>query len=162
MGWSVDQICLPGEWSLMRCGTRIDPLMPADPVRGRRWADHRHTLGAIAWKYCPSSPWRDPPDELGSFQTVHKRLIRWAVTTPGRRSSPPSWASRMPTTTSTASGSGLHARQGLSAHRRRTRKECPAPASPQSRARTPTRWAEYQGSCSNRRLTRHPQATSAT
>ncbi|MFC0058186.1 transposase, partial [Streptomyces actinomycinicus] len=25
------------------------------------------------------SPWRDPPDELGSFQTAHKRLIRWAV-----------------------------------------------------------------------------------
>ncbi|MET8572081.1 hypothetical protein [Streptomyces sp. NPDC004783] len=24
--------------------------MPADPVRGRRWADHRRTLEAIAWK----------------------------------------------------------------------------------------------------------------
>ncbi|WP_410002565.1 IS5 family transposase [Streptomyces sp. PBH53] len=58
---------------------RIEPLMPADPVRGRRWADHRRTLEAIAWKYRTSSPWRDLPDELGSFQTAHKRLIRWAV-----------------------------------------------------------------------------------
>ncbi|MFD0723774.1 IS5 family transposase [Streptomyces globosus] len=58
---------------------RIAPLMPADPVRGRRWADHRRTLEAIAWKYRTNSPWRDLPDELGSFQTAHKRLIRWAV-----------------------------------------------------------------------------------
>ncbi|WP_375803486.1 IS5 family transposase [Streptomyces sp. A012304] len=58
---------------------RIEPLMPADPVRGRRWADRRRTLEAIAWKYRTCSPWRDLPDELGSFQTAHKRLIRWAV-----------------------------------------------------------------------------------
>ncbi|TVZ84827.1 putative transposase of IS4/5 family DUF4096 [Streptomyces sp. BK340] len=58
---------------------RIKPLMPADPVRGRRWADHRRTLEAIAWKYRTCSPWRDLPEELGSFQTAHKRLIRWAV-----------------------------------------------------------------------------------
>lgn len=58
---------------------RIEPLMPADPVHGRRWADHRRTLEAIAWKYRTNSPWRDLPDELGSFQTAHKRLIRWAV-----------------------------------------------------------------------------------
>ncbi|MFF3697910.1 IS5 family transposase [Streptomyces sp. NPDC002221] len=58
---------------------RTEPLMPADPVRGRRWADHRRTLEAIAWKYRTCSPWRDLPDELGSFQTAHKRLIRWAV-----------------------------------------------------------------------------------
>lgn len=58
---------------------RIEPLMPADPVRGRRWADHRRTLEAIAWKYRTNSPWRDLPDELGSFQTAHKRLIRWVV-----------------------------------------------------------------------------------
>ncbi|WP_435644718.1 IS5 family transposase [Streptomyces sp. H49] len=58
---------------------RIEPLMPADPVRGRRWADHRRTLEAIAWKYRTCSPWRDLPEELGSFKTAHKRLIRWAV-----------------------------------------------------------------------------------
>ncbi|MFI8266679.1 IS5 family transposase [Streptomyces sp. NPDC085665] len=58
---------------------RIEPLMPADPVRGRRWADHRRTLEAIAWKYRTNSPWRDLPNQLGPFQTAHKRLIRWAV-----------------------------------------------------------------------------------
>ncbi|MFE1383479.1 IS5 family transposase [Streptomyces sp. NPDC058740] len=58
---------------------RIEPLMPADPVRGRRWADHRRTLEAIAWKYRTCSPWRDLPEELGPFQTAHKRLIRWAT-----------------------------------------------------------------------------------
>ncbi|MFJ6137395.1 IS5 family transposase [Kitasatospora sp. NPDC092286] len=58
---------------------RIEPLMPADPVRGRRWANHRRTLEAIAWKYRTCSPWRDLPDELGSFKTAHKRLLRWAV-----------------------------------------------------------------------------------
>jgi len=26
-----------------------------------------------------NSPWRDVPEEFGSFQTAHKRLIRWAV-----------------------------------------------------------------------------------
>ncbi|MER5379282.1 IS5 family transposase [Streptomyces sp. NPDC002688] len=58
---------------------RIEPLMPADPVRGRRWADHRRTLEAIAWKYRTNSPRRELPDELGPFRTAHKRLIRWAV-----------------------------------------------------------------------------------
>lgn len=58
---------------------RTEPLMPADPVRGRRWADHRRTLEGIAWKYRTNSPWRDLPDELGPFQTAHKRLIRWGV-----------------------------------------------------------------------------------
>ncbi|MFJ2027852.1 IS5 family transposase [Streptomyces sp. NPDC087897] len=58
---------------------QIEPLMPADPVRGRRWADHRRTQEAIAWKYRTCSPWRDLPDELGSFQTAHKRLLEWAL-----------------------------------------------------------------------------------
>ncbi|MFJ4467488.1 IS5 family transposase [Streptomyces sp. NPDC089424] len=58
---------------------RIEPLMLADPVRGRRWADHRRTLEAIAWNYRTCSPWRDLPCELGPFQTAHKRLLRWAV-----------------------------------------------------------------------------------
>lgn len=53
--------------------------MPADPVRGRRWADHRRTLEAIGWKCRTCSPWRDLPEKFGSFKTAHKRLIRWAV-----------------------------------------------------------------------------------
>lgn len=53
--------------------------MPAGSARGRRWADHCRTLEAIAWKYRTCSPWRDLPQELGPFQTAHKRLIRWAM-----------------------------------------------------------------------------------
>ncbi|ALO05775.1 putative IS1647-like transposase [Streptomyces venezuelae] len=49
---------------------RIEPLMPADPVRGRQWADHRRTLEAITWKYRTNSSWRELPDELGPFQTA--------------------------------------------------------------------------------------------
>ncbi|OXS35552.1 hypothetical protein CHR28_08940 [Streptomyces sp. XY006] len=41
---------------------RIGPLMPADPVRGRRWADHRRTLDATARKYRPNSSCPDLPD----------------------------------------------------------------------------------------------------
>lgn len=76
--------------------------MPAHPVRGRRWADHRRTLEAIAWEYRTNSPWRDLLlEELGSFQTARKRLIRWAVgTARGRRFSPLSSLQRMPSTTS--------------------------------------------------------------
>lgn len=49
--------------------------MPADPVRGRRWADHRRTREAIARKYRTDSPWRGLPDELGLLRTAHERLI---------------------------------------------------------------------------------------
>ncbi|MEU0030643.1 transposase [Streptomyces sp. NPDC006335] len=69
---------------------RIEPL-PANPVRGR-WADHRRTSDAIAWKYRTCSPWRDLPDELGSFQTAHKR--------PRRHRRPPQW--RLPGQTPSA------------------------------------------------------------
>lgn len=55
------------------------PPMPANPVRRRHGADHRRTLEGIAWKYRTCSPWRELPAELGSFQTAHKRLIRWAI-----------------------------------------------------------------------------------
>ncbi|WP_234432458.1 hypothetical protein [Streptomyces sp. NRRL S-378] len=50
--------------------------MSADPVRARRWADHRRTLEAIAWKYRTCSPWRVLPSELGSFHAAHT-ADRW-------------------------------------------------------------------------------------
>lgn len=53
--------------------------MPADPVRGRRWANHSRTLEAIAWKYRTGSPRRDLPEEPGPFRTAHKRLLRLAI-----------------------------------------------------------------------------------
>ncbi|MFB7368436.1 transposase [Streptomyces sp. NPDC056222] len=73
MGWSVDQMCLPRLVITDAMWSRIEPLMPADPVRGRRWADHRRTLEAIAWKYrtnspcgtCPTSSARSRPPTNG-------------------------------------------------------------------------------------------------
>lgn len=64
---------------------RIAPLMPADPVRGRRRAGHRRIPEVITWKYGTNSPWRDLPDERGSFHTAHERLIKWAVDGTGER-----------------------------------------------------------------------------
>ncbi|MFJ2585203.1 transposase [Streptomyces sp. NPDC087538] len=58
---------------------RIEPPMPTDPIRGRRWADHGRTLEAFAGKFRTCSPRRDLPEEFGPLQTVHKRLTRWAV-----------------------------------------------------------------------------------
>jgi len=57
---------------------RIEPLMPAAPVRGRPGADHRRTVEATAGKDPTCSPRRDLPDGLGSFQSAHQRLIRGA------------------------------------------------------------------------------------
>ncbi|MEV6539043.1 transposase [Streptomyces sp. NPDC051665] len=62
---------------------RIKPLLPADPVRGRRWADHRRALGTHAWKYRTRSPWRDRPDEHASagWGTLADRADRHAAVT---------------------------------------------------------------------------------
>ncbi|MFF9819326.1 transposase [Streptomyces sp. NPDC014006] len=55
---------------------RIELLRPADPVRGRPRPHARcHRVEVPR----TNSPWRDLPDELGSFQTAHKRLTRRAI-----------------------------------------------------------------------------------
>lgn len=36
-------------------------------------------LEAIAWKYRTCLPWRDRSEELGSYVTGHKQLLRWVV-----------------------------------------------------------------------------------
>lgn len=59
----------------------IEPVLP--PVRsggkGRPWMDHRACLEAIAWRYRTGAPWRDLPSDLGKWQTVAKRHLRWSV-----------------------------------------------------------------------------------
>nr|WP_314245212.1 transposase [Streptomyces sp. DSM 40907] len=59
---------------------RIEPPMPADPDRGRRWADHRRTLEAIAWKCRTNSPWRDL-SRSASSGTRARITFRWASRT---------------------------------------------------------------------------------
>nr|WP_078918043.1 transposase [Streptomyces sp. NRRL WC-3725] len=56
--------------------------MPADPVRGRRWAGHRRTLEAIAWNYRTKSPWRDLPEQRGSSRTPYEATAPWLTPVP--------------------------------------------------------------------------------
>jgi transposase len=59
---------------------RLEPHLPdRSPQRGGRWAEHRTVLEAIAWKYRTGSPWRDLPEELGSWKGAYTRLRRWSI-----------------------------------------------------------------------------------
>ncbi|NDU71756.1 IS5 family transposase [Actinomadura sp. DSM 109109] len=58
---------------------RIEPLLPAQPVRGGRWADHRTVLNGILWKLATGAPWRDLPERYGNWKTVYERYRRWAA-----------------------------------------------------------------------------------
>lgn len=58
---------------------RLEPLMPADPGRGGRWADHRRTVNGILFWTRTGCPWRDLPAEYGHWLTVYKRHRRWSL-----------------------------------------------------------------------------------
>lgn len=58
---------------------RIEPLLPAQPVRGGRWADHRTVVNGILWKLATGAPWRDLPERYGNWKTVYERYRRWAA-----------------------------------------------------------------------------------
>ena len=60
------------EWAQLR------PLLPVDPGRGGRWADHRATINGVFWRTRTSSPWRDVPAEYGNWVTVYKRHNLWS------------------------------------------------------------------------------------
>ncbi|THA48374.1 hypothetical protein E6R62_29440 [Streptomyces sp. A1136] len=79
---------------------RNEPLIPADPVRGQRWAHRRRTLDALAWKYRTSPPWQNPPNETG-LPNLTNDPSDGSSTALARHSSLPSWRQRTPTTTST-------------------------------------------------------------
>ena len=54
-------------------------VMPQDTGRpGRPWNDHRLTLEGIIWRFRTGSPWRDVPEEFGSYQSVWERHSRWS------------------------------------------------------------------------------------
>ncbi len=50
---------------------RIEPLMPADPIRGQPWADHRRTLEAIGFMVAAA-----PSGALACAAQVFL-LVRW-------------------------------------------------------------------------------------
>ena len=55
------------------------PLLPAQPVQGRRWRDHRQVINTICWVKRTSSPWRDLPERYGPWKTPYQRFRRWAA-----------------------------------------------------------------------------------
>jgi transposase len=57
---------------------RLAPLLPVDPGRGGRWADHRKTINGVFWRARTGCPWRDMPAVYGCWQTVAKRHGRWS------------------------------------------------------------------------------------
>lgn len=61
------------EWLL------LEPLMPAHPPRGHRWADHRTVINGILWRTRTGSPWRDLPECYGRWETVYGRHRRWSI-----------------------------------------------------------------------------------
>ncbi|MGI9006207.1 MAG: IS5 family transposase [Streptosporangiaceae bacterium] len=58
---------------------RLEPLMPADPGRGGRRADHRRTVNGILFRTRAGCPWRDLPAEYGHWLTAYKRHRRWSL-----------------------------------------------------------------------------------
>jgi transposase len=57
---------------------RLWPLLPRNPGRGGRWADHRRTINGILFRIRTGCPWRDLPPEYGCWLTVYKRHRRWS------------------------------------------------------------------------------------
>lgn len=49
------------------------------PLRGRPPRDHRHTLDAVFWIVRTGAPWRDLPEELGNWNSVHRQYRRWTT-----------------------------------------------------------------------------------
>ena len=60
------------QWAL------LEPLLPAHPRQGRRWADHRLVINGVFHRARAGGPWRDLPERFGPYQTVYNRHRRWS------------------------------------------------------------------------------------
>lgn len=58
---------------------RIKDLLPPERSgkRGRPAKDNRQIVNAILWILRTGSPWRDLPEEYGSWNSVYSRFRRW-------------------------------------------------------------------------------------
>jgi transposase len=52
-------------------------LPPQKPKTGRPALEHRQILNGILWILRTGAPWRDRPQEYGSWKTVSSRFYRW-------------------------------------------------------------------------------------
>ena len=59
---------------------RIEPIVcpPRHERRGRPAKDARLMLNGILWILYTGAPWRDLPEEFGSWKTVYKRFNAWS------------------------------------------------------------------------------------
>jgi transposase len=55
----------------------IKPLLPPQPIVGRKRANDRNTINGILFVLVSGSPWRDMPERYGSYVTAWRRLKRW-------------------------------------------------------------------------------------
>jgi transposase len=53
--------------------------MPADPRKGKKWADHRRIVNGILFRARTGIPWRDLPERYGPWETVAGRHRRWSL-----------------------------------------------------------------------------------
>jgi transposase len=49
------------------------------PLCGRPPRDHRRTLDALFWIARTGALWRDLPEELGNWNSVHRQFRRWTT-----------------------------------------------------------------------------------
>ena len=58
---------------------RIQPFLPPERSgkRGRPAKDNRLVVNAILWILCTGAPWRDMPEEYGSWNSIYTRFRRW-------------------------------------------------------------------------------------
>jgi transposase len=54
-------------------------VIEGGPLRGRPPQDHRRVLDAIFWIMRTGAPWRDLPEELGHWNSVHRQFRRWTT-----------------------------------------------------------------------------------
>jgi transposase len=59
-----------GEWAA------IKPMLPNKP-RGVPRLNDRRALNGIFWVLRSGAPWRDLPDNFGSYTTCYNRFVRW-------------------------------------------------------------------------------------
>ena len=58
----------------------MQPLLPERaPRRGGRWMDHRVLVNGVLWRTRAGAPWRDLPEQYGTWKTVHSRFRRWTL-----------------------------------------------------------------------------------
>ncbi len=60
---------------------RIQPLLPPERSgkRGRPAKDNRLVVNAILWILITGAPWRDLPEEYGSWNSIYSRFRRWSA-----------------------------------------------------------------------------------